>query len=78
MSKDIENEYDDVVTAKFSTKNPILIKQLSKANDMAGFIWELKHNAWRDFKHTDYDYTKAWNKIDELLEEFNINPDELQ
>jgi hypothetical protein len=63
--------------ATFETEDPKEIIQLAKASDMACFIWELTHNGWRDFKHTDYDYEKAWDKINELLEEFNINPDEL-
>ena len=53
------------------------IKRLSKADDMASFIWELVHNGWRDFKHTSYDYTKAWDKISELLDEHNIIIDDL-
>lgn len=53
------------------------IKRLSKSTDMAMFIWELVHNGWREFKHTDYDYEKSWDKIHDLLNEFNINPDDL-
>jgi len=53
------------------------ITRLIKSEDMAMFIWELYHNGWRDFKHTDYDYQKAWDKINDLLEEHNINVDEL-
>jgi hypothetical protein len=63
--------------ATFETEDPKEIIQLAKASDMASFIWELTHNGWREFKHTDYDYEKAWGKINELLEEYNINPDEL-
>ena len=48
-----------------------------KSLDMANFIFELTHNGWRDFKHTDYDYEKAWKKINALLEEHNINIDDL-
>ena len=61
----------------FKTNDPQEIKRLSKADDMAIFIWELVHNGWRDFKHTDYDYEKAWEKIHELLSEHNINIDDL-
>lgn len=57
----------------FTSEDEQEIKRLAKANDMAQFIWELVHNGWRDFKHTDYDYQPAWNKINELLEEHNIN-----
>ena len=63
--------------AKFKSKDPQEIKRLAKADDMARFIWELVHNGWREFKHTDYDYKKAWNKINELLEEHNININDL-
>lgn len=63
--------------ATFETEDPKEIIQLAKASDMAAFIWELTHNGWREFKHTDYDYEKAWYKINELLEEYNINPNEL-
>ncbi len=61
----------------FTTDDPTEAKRLAKATDMALFIWELVHNGWRDFKHTDYDYTKAWDKIHELLEEHNIDIDDL-
>lgn len=57
--------------------DPKEILRLTKSLDMAAFIWELVHNAWREFKHTDYDYQKAWGKINELLEEHNINIDDL-
>jgi len=63
--------------AKFESKDPKEILRLAKANDMALFIWELVHNGWRDFKHTDYDYEKSWDKIRELLSEHNIDIDEL-
>ena len=63
--------------ARFSSKDPIEIKRIAKADDMAMFIWQLINNGWRVFKHTDYDYHKAWDRIRELLEEHNINPDEL-
>jgi hypothetical protein len=51
--------------------------KLLKADSMAAFIWELVHNGWREFKHTNYEYEKAWNKIRELLEEYNIDIDEI-
>jgi len=59
--------------AIFITEDEQEAKRITKANDMAGFIWELVNNGWRDFKHTDYDYYKAWNKIKELLDEFGID-----
>ena len=63
--------------ATFKSEEPTEIKRLAKANDMAMFIWELVHNGWRDFKHTDYDYEKAWQKIRDLLSEYNIDVDDL-
>lgn len=48
-----------------------------KSTDMALFIFELVNNGWRDFRYTDYDYTPAWNKINELLREHNINIEDL-
>ena len=61
----------------FETEDPQEIKRLAKADDMALFIWELVHNGWRDFKHTDYEYEKAWDKINELLSTHNIDIDDL-
>ena len=61
----------------FKSNDAQEIKRLAKADDMALFIWALVHNGWRDFKHTDYDYEKAWEKIHELLGQFNINIDDL-
>ena len=52
-------------------------KRLLKSTDMACFIFELVNNGWREFAETDYDYQKAWAKINELLEEYQINIDEL-
>lgn len=65
------------MTVTFKSNDPQEIKRLAKSNDMALFIFELVNNGWRDFKHTDYDYTKAWNKINELLIEHNINIEDL-
>ena len=50
-----------------------------KALDMACFIWELKHNFWRKWKHDDSDFNLDTYKeaLHELMEEHNINPDEL-
>ena len=63
--------------ATFKSDDEKEIKRLAKANDMASFIWELVHNGWREFKHTDYDYEKAWLKINQLLSEYDISPDDL-
>ena len=50
-----------------------------KANDMAGFIWEMSHNMWRKWKHDDSDLNvdSLRDEIQRLLDEHNINPDEL-
>lgn len=61
----------------FKTKDPIEAKRIYKADELALFIWELVHNGWREFKGTDYDYQPAWNKINRLLDEYNINIDDL-
>lgn len=61
----------------FESESPTEIKRLSKADDMAMFIWELVHNGWREFKHSDYEYGKAWDKIHELLEIHGIDIDDI-
>lgn len=63
--------------ATFKSKDINEIKRLAKADDMAACLWELVHNAWREFKNTDYDYEKAWDKINEVLDEYNIDVDDL-
>jgi len=63
--------------AIFESNDPQEIKRLVKADDMADFIFELVNNGWREFKDTDYDYERAWSKIHELLEEYNIDIDSL-
>jgi len=63
--------------ATFTSEDEQEIKRLAKANDMAMFIFELVNNGWRDFKDTDYDYQPAWQKINELLEHYNITINDL-
>ena len=63
--------------AVFTSEDPVEIRRIAKADDMANFIWELVMNGWRDFKHTDYDYRPAWEKINKLLEDYHIDVDEL-
>jgi len=50
-----------------------------KSSDMACFIWELKHNFWRKWKHdeTDFNLDNYKEALSELLESYNINIDEL-
>jgi len=61
----------------FESEDPQEIKRLAKSEDLAGFIWALVNNGWRDFKNTNYDYEEAWEKIHELLDEYQINISEL-
>jgi hypothetical protein len=63
--------------AEFKTNDIKEAKRMLKSNDMASFIWELVHNGWRELKHNDYDYIPAWEKINELLEEHNIDIEDL-
>jgi len=66
-------EYSD------SVDDQMELKRVMKATDMAMFIWELKHNFWRKWKHDDSDFNLETYKeaLGELLDEYNINPDEL-
>lgn len=61
----------------FESDDPTEIKRLAKSTDMALCLWEIVHNGWRDFKHTDYDYQRSWDKIMEIISEFNIYVDDL-
>jgi hypothetical protein len=63
--------------ANFTTDDPIEIKRIAKSNDLALAVWEIVHNGWREFKHSDYDYQKAWDKIHEILTDHNIDIDDL-
>lgn len=63
--------------ATFTSEEDLEIRRLAKSQDMALFIWELVHNGWREFKHTDYDYQKSWDKIHQLLDDYNIDIDDL-
>jgi hypothetical protein len=55
------------------------MKRAMKSTDMAMFIWELKHNFWRKWKHddTNFNLDTYRESLGELLEEHNINIDEL-
>ena len=69
-------------TLEYDLNNPdseLSMKRAMKATDMASFIWELKHNFWRKWKHDDTDFNLETYKesLGELLEEYNINIDEL-
>lgn len=69
--KDFETKY--IV----ETTDPIAAKRLTKADDMAKALFEIVHNAWREFKHTDKDYHFYWQAINDVLDEHNINVNEL-
>jgi hypothetical protein len=49
------------------------------STDMAMFIWELKHNFWRKWKHdeTDFNLDNYKDALYELMQEYNINIDNL-
>jgi len=66
-----------IMKAIFESDEEIEIKRLAKSTDMAMCLWEIVHNGWREFKHTDYDYEKAWDKIRDIISEYNINIDDL-
>jgi len=55
------------------------LKQCVNAEKMAGFIWELKFNFWRRWKHDESDFNLDTYKeaLYDLMQEHNINPDEL-
>ncbi len=63
--------------ASFKTNDETEIKRLAKSTDMALCLWEIVHNGWREFKHTDYDDQKAWDKIIDIISEHNIDVDDL-
>ena len=50
-----------------------------KAAEMAGFIWQLKNNFWRKWKHNEENFTLDNYKeaLAELMDEHNINVYEL-
>ncbi len=63
--------------AIFETDKEDEIKRLAKVDNMASFIWELKHNGWRELADAGYDFEPAWAKINELLDKHYIDIDEL-
>lgn len=50
-----------------------------KATEMACFIWQLKHNFWRKWKHddTDFNLDNYKDALDELMQEYHIDIDDL-
>lgn len=63
--------------AIFESDDIVEIQRIAKSGAMAQFIWELVNNGWRDFEDTEYDYTPAWDKIRELLDEYHIDIENL-
>ena len=63
--------------AKVETEDKYEALRIVKSEDMAHALWQIVHNGWRQFKHTDYDYEKAWDAIREILDDYYINVDEL-
>ena len=55
------------------------LKRAIKATDMACFIFELKHNFWRKYKHDESDFNvhNYREALGQLLEEHNINVEDL-
>lgn len=62
---------------KFESDDPIEIKRLAKANDMAHCLWEIANNGWRKFKDTDIDYQGVWDVIHDIMVDNNINIEDL-
>lgn len=60
-----------------TTENEREALRLLKSADMVSFIWELKHNGWRHLEHSGYDWQPAWEKINELLDYYEIDIDQL-
>lgn len=63
--------------ATFESDDQTEIKRMAKSTDMALCLWEIVHNGWRDFKHSDYDYEKAWDKIRDIISRYDIVIDDL-
>ena len=55
------------------------LKRAIKSTDMACFIFELKHNFWRKYKHdeSDFNVENYREALGRLLEEHNINVEDL-
>lgn len=61
--------------AKFISKDEKEINRLARSLDMASFIFQLTHNSRKYY--FDEDGEKAWQRVLDLLEEYNINIDDL-
>ena len=63
--------------ALFKSVDPMEIKRLSKATDMACFIFELSHNMERKFEDSGVDHSEVFEEINRLLAEFSIDINDL-
>lgn len=63
------------ITLTIKVENEQELTKYIKASDMACFIFELKNNLWRKFKHTDYEYEPYKKAVIDLLDEFNLLDD---
>ena len=66
-----------IMKVTFESDDQTEIKRLVKSTDMALCLWEIVHNGWREFKHSDYDYEKSWNKIRDIISQYDIDIDDL-
>lgn len=65
------------ITRTFETEKEAM--PFMKADDLALFVWELKHNFWRKWKHDESDFTldNYKEELSDLMYEYGIHPDEL-
>ena len=49
------------------------------STDMASFIWQLKYNFWRKWKHdeTDFNLNNYRDELSDLMNDYNIDIDNL-
>jgi len=59
------------------TKDIMQAKRMLKADDMAYFIFWIKNNAWRKFEDSEVDYRPVFDEINEMINAYGINIDEL-
>lgn len=57
----------------FETEDLMEAKMLVKSSAMAGFIWELVHNSFKELEYMDIDTSEFRKLVTELLERFEIN-----
>ena len=67
---------------EFDLDNPddlMNYKRCVNVTEMACFIWELKHNFWRKWKHDDSDFNLETfiKSLDELMDAYDVNVEEL-